>query len=71
MARIKALDDGQVYWYSERGAGPSYVWTDDESQATDMPRIYANARLEELRRVERWRERNEQRDIQICRSKLQ
>ncbi len=68
MARIKAQDDSRNYWYLE--TGQTYVWTENESHATDMPRIYANKKLEDLLRAERWRNAAERRIIKIVRSKL-
>ncbi len=72
MARIKAIADDGTYWYSERGAGPSYVWAENESHASEMPRSYADKRLEELLRVERYRQRDceRPRTIKIVRSRL-
>lgn len=70
MARIKAIDDTTTYWYLERGMGGTYVWTEDENQATDMPRKYADHKADELKRVERWRNPAERRDIHVVRSKL-
>lgn len=68
MARIKAFDTDGTFWYQERGMGPSYVFTPDESQATDMPRAYAEKRLDDLMRVERWNQHP--RTFKIVRSKL-
>lgn len=72
MARIKAIDESQTFWYQERG-GPNtnYVWTEDQSQATDMPRKYAEHRADELTRYERFRDKDggQPRDIKVVRSK--